>query len=112
MQGVPYINGAKLKSAKIMWTFLLMCAVGAMCLHLYHLCSQFFLWPKQTSVEIEFKNLQLPAITICNVNALRNSQLATTANTDALRSLVAAVDPANLDPKATGQAVAASQVMN
>ncbi|XP_060084186.1 amiloride-sensitive sodium channel subunit gamma-like [Ylistrum balloti] len=103
MQGVPYINSAKTRAAKIIWTILLIGAIGMMVLHLYYLANQFFVWPKTTVIELGFSNLQLPAITICNVNVVRHSKLMQhdDSSLDNLRALAAAVDPTKLDPSKT-----------
>lgn len=103
MQGVPYIHTAKLRGAKIIWAILLFLAMGMMVLHLYYLGNQFFLWPKQTSIELGFNNLQLPAITVCNVNIIRNSKLEknTRPSLGSLKGLINAVDPTGWDPKKT-----------
>jgi len=96
MQGVPYINSAKLKKAKVIWTILLLGAIGVMIFHLYFLCSQFFAWPKITKVTLGFSNLQLPAVTLCNVNAIRKSKLNMASKH--MQNFVAAVDPSVFNP--------------
>ncbi|KAJ8305709.1 hypothetical protein KUTeg_016254 [Tegillarca granosa] len=75
MTGVPYINSARLTVSKITWTILLIGAIGAMIFHLYYLCNQFFSWPKITKLTLQFSNLQLPEVTICNNNIIKKSQL-------------------------------------
>ncbi|XP_021365048.1 amiloride-sensitive sodium channel subunit gamma-like isoform X1 [Mizuhopecten yessoensis] len=101
MQGPSYILSARLRGAKIVWTILLVLALVAMAFHLYYLCHQYFSWPKQTSVELGFKNLQMPALTFCNVNPVRNSEIMGLSDSDPLRALVDAVDPSDLDPRLT-----------
>ncbi|KAL5005745.1 hypothetical protein ScPMuIL_016903 [Solemya velum] len=73
--GVSYINSSKKRIATFIWTFLFLCAMVAMLAHLYYLTQQFFSWPKQTEVTLEFRNLKFPAVTICNVNTIRRSKL-------------------------------------
>ncbi|KAJ8305716.1 hypothetical protein KUTeg_016261 [Tegillarca granosa] len=72
MTGVPYINSARLTVSKITWTILLIGAIGAMIFHLYYLCNH---WPKITKLTLQFSNLQLPEVTICNNNIIKKSQL-------------------------------------
>ncbi|XP_033736591.1 FMRFamide-activated amiloride-sensitive sodium channel-like [Pecten maximus] len=64
MQGVPYINLAKTRGAKIAWTILLICAIGMMVLHLYYLSNQFFLWPKTTPQLSTRQNLILQTLAV------------------------------------------------
>lgn len=75
MQGVAYINSAKVWYAKIIWTFLLISCTAGMGLHLYYLINQFLLFPVQTKIELGFSNLIFPAVTICNVNPIRMSKI-------------------------------------
>ncbi|XP_071179225.1 FMRFamide-activated amiloride-sensitive sodium channel-like [Mytilus edulis] len=75
MQGVAYINSAKVWYAKIIWTFLLIGCTAGMGLHLYYLINQFLLFPVQTKIELGFSNLIFPAVTICNVNPIRMSKI-------------------------------------
>ncbi|KAK3092474.1 hypothetical protein FSP39_003287 [Pinctada imbricata] len=75
MQGVPYINNAKLTGAKIIWTILLVASLAAMTYHLIFLCDQFFGYPKITKISLGFDELVLPAVTICNVNPFMKSQM-------------------------------------
>ncbi|XP_060082851.1 uncharacterized protein LOC132562140 [Ylistrum balloti] len=91
MQGVPYINSARLWYAKVIWTLLLVIAIGWMCFHLYYLITQFIMWPKQTKIKLSFSNLEMPAVTICNVNPIRNSAVKKASKP--LQNLIKYVDP-------------------
>ncbi|XP_069128572.1 amiloride-sensitive sodium channel subunit gamma-like [Argopecten irradians] len=93
MQGVPYINNARLWYAKLIWTFLLVVAIGWMCFHLFYLIAQFRLWPIQTKIKLSFSNLEMPAVTICNVNPIRTSAIGQASQQ--LQDLVNYVDPDN-----------------
>ncbi|XP_033737364.1 amiloride-sensitive sodium channel subunit beta-like isoform X1 [Pecten maximus] len=93
MHAAPYINSATFTTAKVIWTFLLIAGIAAMTLHLYYLIDNFTKWPKKTTLTLGFSNLELPAVTICNVNPVRNSKLHLTSTK--LQGLVDAVDPAN-----------------
>ncbi|OWF44768.1 amiloride-sensitive sodium channel subunit alpha-like [Mizuhopecten yessoensis] len=93
MHAAPYINSATYITAKVIWAFLLVAGIAAMTLHLYYLINNFLSWPKKTTLTLGFSNLELPAVTICNVNPIRNSQLHNT--NIRLQRLVEKVDPDN-----------------
>ncbi|XP_021343720.1 uncharacterized protein LOC110443677 [Mizuhopecten yessoensis] len=95
MQGVPYINNARLWYAKMIWSLLLVIAIGWMCFHLFYLITQFVQWPKQTKIKLSFSNLEMPAVTICNVNPLRNSVFDRASLP--LQELIKYVDPKGFD---------------
>ena len=96
MQGLPYINAAKLWYAKVLWVIILLGGIAGMTLHLYFLIDQFTDFDVQVSISLGFSNLAFPAVTICNVNAVRKSQLH--AVSQQLQSLVAQTDPNNVQP--------------
>ncbi|KAK7495033.1 hypothetical protein BaRGS_00013673 [Batillaria attramentaria] len=50
---------------------------GATTYQLIRLTKTFFSWPVKTSVNLAFSPLQLPAITICNTNPIRQSRINT-----------------------------------
>lgn len=99
MQGVPYINNARLTSARYMWVFLLLSAIGAMIFHLYFLFTSFYAWPKITQINLGYSNLQLPAITLCNLNVIKKSELHRAS--PQLQKLVSFVDPSKFKPDET-----------
>lgn len=96
MQGVAHIINTRLTYAKLIWTTLLVLAIGAMILHLYHLIFQYVSWQKQTKIELSFSNIQLPAVTICNMNVV--SKLGLRMASKELRDLVAYTDPSRYGP--------------
>lgn len=100
MQGVPHIINTRLTYAKLIWTILLVLAIGAMLLHLYYLISQYVSWQKQTKIELSFSNIQLPAVTICNMNVV--SKLGLQMASKELRDLVAYTDPKRYGPPPDG----------
>ena len=93
--GVAYINSAKLLVAKTIWVILLLGSIGVMTFHLYYLCDQFFSWPKTTTVTLGFNNLELPAVTICNVNPVQRKFLMNMTNS--YRTLVNSLNPQTID---------------
>lgn len=78
MQGVGYIKSAKLWYSRALWVFLLLVAIGWMVFHLYYLISHFLELPIQTKISLGFNNLPFPAVTICNMNAVKWSRLTDT----------------------------------
>ena len=96
MQGVPHIINTRLTYAKIIWTILLVLAIGAMVLHLYHIIFQYVSWQKQTKIKLSFSNIQLPAVTICNMNVV--SKLGLRMASKKLKDLVAYTNPSRYGP--------------
>ncbi|XP_041359758.1 degenerin unc-8-like [Gigantopelta aegis] len=75
MVGVPYIHHSTAWYAKLAWVLFLLAGLGAMTFHLYHLSDTYFAWPKHTTVVLGFESLKFPAITVCNINPVKMSQL-------------------------------------
>ena len=99
MQGVPYINNAKLLGAKIIWSFLLLIALIALGVHLWYLFTQFYEWPVQTKVELGFSNLRFPDVTICNTNPIHKKRFEEITGVRQLKKLVQDLNPRNLVPE-------------
>lgn len=95
MHAAPYINSATFTGAKVIWSILLVAGIAVMSLHLYFLIDNFVSWPKKTTLSLGFSNLELPAVTICNVNPVRLSKLNDTS--EILQQLVGKVDPVRYD---------------
>ena len=93
MQGVPYINNAKLCGAKLIWSILLLIAVGAMSLHLWYLFDQFYSWPINTKIELGYSNQRFPQLTICNTNIMHKGRFDELEDAKELQELVKALDP-------------------
>lgn len=98
MQGVGYIKSAKLWYSRALWAFLLLVAIGWMVFHLFYLISQFLDLPIQTKISLGFNNLQFPAVTLCNMNAVKWSRLPDTPLD--LQEIVAKTDPDQFNPGA------------
>ena len=98
MQGIPYINSAKLPVARILWTLLLLGAVGGMIYHLYYLFDNFLLFPKITKIELGFNNLRFPDVTVCNVNIIKQRNLQYLDESNELVTLIEALKPENVAP--------------
>lgn len=99
MQGVGYIKSAKLWYSRALWVFLLLVAIGWMVFHLFYLISHFLELPIQTKISLGFNNLPFPAVTICNMNAVKWSRLTDTPLD--LQEVVAKTDPDQFNPGAT-----------
>ncbi|KAK3580991.1 hypothetical protein CHS0354_007025, partial [Potamilus streckersoni] len=99
MQGIPYIHAATFWWSRLIWVVLTLSAIGALIFHMYYIMSQYYEYPVQTKVSLGFDNLQLPAMTICNVNVLRKSKLYETNSTEMerVRNLVHQMTPKTLD---------------
>ncbi|XP_033738766.1 amiloride-sensitive sodium channel subunit alpha-like [Pecten maximus] len=91
MAGVAYIQTSIHYVAKLIWVVLLLAAVGAMIFHLVFLCQQYYSWPKQTKITLEFSNLPPPAISICNTNPIKKSELSRASQQ--LRDLILNTNP-------------------
>lgn len=74
LNGVVFIKTASNPIVRVIWAFLLLAAVGAMTYHLYTLFSKYFDYKKHTQINIGFSTLNFPAVTVCNVNIMRQSQ--------------------------------------
>ena len=105
MQGIPYIHNAKLLWAKIIWTFLLLGAVGGMIFHLKFLFDEYLTFDKSTKIELGFDNLKFPDITVCNTNIIKRAKLHAlkqdgdnSENVEKLIELVEDLRPENLAP--------------
>lgn len=98
MQGVGYIKSAKLWYSRALWVFLLLVAIGWMVFHLFYLISHFLELPIQTKISLGFNNLPFPAVTICNMNAVKWSRLTDTPLD--LQEIVAKTDPDQFNPGA------------
>ncbi|KAK3606183.1 hypothetical protein CHS0354_010824 [Potamilus streckersoni] len=102
MQGVPYIKSSTFWWSRLIWVILTLGAIAAMVFHLYTIFYQYYQWPKQTKISLGFDNLQFPAVTICNVNIMRKSQLHLLQGQEAdkLKDFVYKMNPDRLkDPK-------------
>jgi hypothetical protein len=95
MHGCGYIQSSRHFVSKSFWIFLTVLAIVILIIHLYMITEQFTRWPKKTTVSLEFNNLAFPAVTICNVNILKNSEVSKYGSQE-LQALVNAVAPKTL----------------
>ncbi|KAK3083686.1 hypothetical protein FSP39_001469 [Pinctada imbricata] len=97
MQGCAYIYTARVWYARLLWILLLLAAIGGMIFHLYYLTNQYIAFPKVTKMTLNFSNLPFPAVTICNTNIIRLSQLNKTDQV--IQDLVNKTNPKKFNPK-------------
>ncbi|XP_053395305.1 amiloride-sensitive sodium channel subunit beta-like [Mercenaria mercenaria] len=95
MVGVPYIHMTKLWWAKVIWSVLLLGAIVVMSLHLWFLFDQYYNWPVITKVELGFKTLEFPQVTICNTNIMHKKRFYDSTGAEELRQLVEDLEPEN-----------------
>ncbi|CAL1540642.1 unnamed protein product [Lymnaea stagnalis] len=76
LNGVIFILHSKKPVVKLAWVALLLAAIGATLFHLYYLFSIFFEYQKYSKVSLKFNSLQFPAVTFCNMNMMRMSQIS------------------------------------
>lgn len=99
MVGVPWIYSARFWWAKVIWTILLLAALAAMTLHLWYLLSQYYSYPKTTTISLGFDKLRFPQVTICNTNVIHKGRLDKYDGASDLKELVNDLDPENLVPE-------------
>lgn len=95
MQGVAYINMARFWWAKVIWVILLLGAVAVMTLHLWYLFDQYFSWPINTKVDLGFRTLTFPQVTICNTNVMHRTRFEEYDGSEELHLLVHDMNPEN-----------------
>ncbi|PVD23098.1 hypothetical protein C0Q70_16360 [Pomacea canaliculata] len=110
MQGALYILVSSSLFSKTVWSLLLIAAIGVMGLHLYQLFCTYLAYPTTNSISLGFSSLQFPAITVCNVNAVRKSQVSMLS--EKFQSLVNASSPDNLASSVQNQAPSSSHGNN
>ncbi|KAH9515276.1 hypothetical protein Btru_014043 [Bulinus truncatus] len=94
LNGVAFIKTSKHPVVKVIWAVLLTAAIGAMIYHLYTLFDKYFKYDKHSEITTGFSSLTFPAVTICNVNILRASQLGNASQE--IQDLVSKLDPVRL----------------
>ncbi|KAL4218059.1 hypothetical protein ACF0H5_022797 [Mactra antiquata] len=75
LHGVPKVVSSRQLAVKVLWCILLVLALCAMLAQLFILFRTYRSYPIQTTVSLEFGQLQFPAISFCNMNPVRKSML-------------------------------------
>ncbi|XP_060606461.1 degenerin mec-10-like [Ruditapes philippinarum] len=76
LHGIPKIVSSKQIVVKALWCLLLLGTMTAFAIQLHGLFEEFYSFPTKTSVRLDFKPLAFPALTFCNMNPIRFSQIA------------------------------------
>ncbi|KAJ8029489.1 Amiloride-sensitive sodium channel subunit alpha [Holothuria leucospilota] len=77
--GVPKIIGAPSAISAFLWTLVTLVALGLFCFQGGRLVLSFFSWPVTTKLDVVTRpTLRFPAVTICNMNKIRRSQIVDT----------------------------------
>ncbi|XP_048747868.2 degenerin deg-1-like [Ostrea edulis] len=76
LHGFPRILSSTHWYQKILWTILVCVTCGFLVYQLYQLFYEFNNYPTKTKVSIKRGTLQFPAVSICNMNPVKNSSLA------------------------------------
>ncbi|XP_045176367.2 degenerin mec-4-like [Mercenaria mercenaria] len=75
LHGVPKIISSRQLAVKALWCLLFLGTFSVLVMQLSGLFKTFYSYPIQTSVSLEFNSINFPAISICNMNPVRNSKL-------------------------------------
>ncbi|XP_060606460.1 degenerin mec-10-like [Ruditapes philippinarum] len=76
LHGIPKIVSSRQIVVKALWCLLLLGTMTAFAIQLHGLFEEFYSFPTKTSVRLDFKPLAFPALTFCNMNPIRFSQIA------------------------------------
>ncbi|XP_060068783.1 amiloride-sensitive sodium channel subunit alpha-like [Ylistrum balloti] len=75
VHGIPKILTSKNKIFKIFWLLVFMVTFGYLCFQMYALFADYYSYPVETTVSLDFSAIQYPAVTFCNMNPLKKSML-------------------------------------
>ncbi|XP_060579534.1 uncharacterized protein LOC132736423 [Ruditapes philippinarum] len=75
LHGIPKIVSSRQIVVKVLWSILVLAAFAVVSFQLYLLFKTYYSYPSQTSVSLDFSPIAFPAITLCNLNPVRKSQL-------------------------------------
>ena len=89
LHGLHFCFDKKHLIRRIIWTLILIAAFGYVGEKIYASLVQFFLYPMSTTTTLVYdkKNINLPAISICNLNDFRNSLFKGTQLENAFKTL-------------------------
>ncbi|XP_033096490.1 degenerin-like protein unc-105 [Anneissia japonica] len=74
--GIPNIYRSETKLGKIIWTSLFLAAVSLLLYQSKELVAKYLTYPVDVQLDVEYKTeLEFPAVTICNINPIRESLL-------------------------------------
>ncbi|XP_078610802.1 epithelial sodium channel subunit gamma-like [Branchiostoma floridae x Branchiostoma japonicum] len=73
--GIPRAVTTKSLPRRLFWTCLFLASFSYFCSQAYDLVNKYLDYPVTTDIKIEWSELEFPAVTICNANPLRFSEL-------------------------------------
>ncbi|XP_052809160.1 amiloride-sensitive sodium channel subunit alpha-like [Mya arenaria] len=73
IHGLPRLVSSRHIAIKILWFLLLVGAAAVLSVQMVGLFREYFSYPTQTSVSMQFSQLAFPALTFCNMNQIRHS---------------------------------------
>ncbi|XP_013421470.1 degenerin deg-1-like [Lingula anatina] len=95
------------KSRRIMWILLFLAGLGALIYFVSQLAVKYFEWPTETDVTVELEpRLDFPAVTICNENPVKRSQIAASSSSSLNNLLVEVTRNRRASTSALGSSVA------
>ncbi|KAH9493154.1 Deproteinrin unc-8 [Bulinus truncatus] len=101
LNGIPFIKSSTSFFVKLLWSLLLAAAIGFLFFHLYNLFSNYFDYNKFSQINLSYKSLQFPAVTVCNVNIMRLSQV--NKSSEQLRNFLSSLNLQTADKKLESQ---------
>ena len=75
LHGIPKTVTSKQRPVQVLWCLLFLATFAVFALQLYQLFSAYYSWPIQTSISLKFSPLAFPAVTFCNMNPVKLSQI-------------------------------------
>ena len=75
LHGIPKTVSSKQLPVKVLWCLLFIGTCTVFGLQLYNLFSAYYSYPIQTGVSLKFSALRYPAVTFCNMNPVKLSQI-------------------------------------
>lgn len=75
VHGIPKTVSSKQKPVKVLWCLLFLGTFAVFGLQIYNLFSAYYSFPVQTAVSLKFSALRFPAVTFCNMNPVKLSQI-------------------------------------
>ncbi|XP_060588552.1 degenerin unc-8-like [Ruditapes philippinarum] len=85
LHGIPKIISSRQLAVKALWCLLFLATFSVLVIQLSGLFKTYYSHPIQTTVSLEFNSITFPAISICNMNPVRNSKLS---NANALQNIL------------------------
>jgi len=75
MHGIAHIDSSTKVVLKLFWTLVVMAGIAICIWYIYSSVQAFLQYPVLVQTQINFDKLPFPAVTICNLNPIRQSKL-------------------------------------